>query len=205
MSIYAEQPRRRGRQLAADAAVLLWVLLWVVAGVRIHDLVDDLGKPGRAVEDAGHQLATLVDVGRTFVGGASLPSFITGPIDEAFDTVGDAGTTLTKAGADQRHLAGRLALWLGAVVAVVPIAGLLLPYLPRRVRAARDAGAVAALRGQPGSQQLLAMRALTHQPLSRLRQVSADPAASYARGDYAALAALELDSLGLTAEGPAPA
>lgn len=54
--------------------------------------------------------------------------------------------------------------------------------------------------GAGGDQRLFALRALSSQPLERLRAVDPDPAGAFERGApdvITALADLELDSLGL--------
>jgi hypothetical protein len=99
----------------------------------------------------------------------------------------------------QQDAVSTLAMVLALLLALVPIVWLLARYLPGRFRWARDATAARAFL-EVGDERLFALRALAHQPLDRLRRIAPDPAASYERGDpgvVAALAALELQSLGL--------
>jgi hypothetical protein len=90
-----------------------------------------------------------------------------------------------------------LSFWLALLLAAIPIVWLVVRYLPGRLRWAREATAASRVRAQPGAPQLLALRAMANRPLPKLRRAEPDPAAAYARGDYAALAALELAELGL--------
>ena len=90
-----------------------------------------------------------------------------------------------------------LALWLAVLLAAIPIVWLLSRYLPGRLRWAGEATAASRLRSEPAAAQLFALRALANRPLPKLRRTAPDPAAAYARGDYEALATLELAELGL--------
>ena len=89
------------------------------------------------------------------------------------------------------------------VVAGFPAVLLLLAWLPRRVRWMRDAGDAHRLRGDsPGDLALFAWRAVARRPLGELRRAVDDPGGALLRGDYTALAALELHALGLRTESP---
>lgn len=90
-----------------------------------------------------------------------------------------------------------LAFWLALLLAAIPIVWLLVRCLPARMRWVREATAASRIRAQPSAPQLFALRAMANRPLPKLRRAEADPAAAYARGDYGALAALELAELGL--------
>jgi hypothetical protein len=73
-------------------------------------------------------------------------------------------------------------------------------WLPRRVGYALLAGRTKQVAGSVEGADLLALRALSRQPLQRLQSVSRSPAEDWRRGDagtIAMLARLELDDLGL--------
>ena len=53
MSWYAESPALRSRQLLLDAAVLVWVLLWLRVGAAVHGAVDRLNPRERTLSDRG--------------------------------------------------------------------------------------------------------------------------------------------------------
>jgi hypothetical protein len=75
-----------------------------------------------------------------------------------------------------------------------------LGWLPLRLRWIRRATLAASLRARPSGRDLLALRALTRQPLRRLVAIHPDPATAWRDGENAAmesLAALELRTLGL--------
>src|SRR5687767_9523182 len=61
MKLYAEVPRWRLRQLLSDAAVLVWVYVWVRVGQEIHELVLRLQGAGRSLEDTGGDFAGRFD------------------------------------------------------------------------------------------------------------------------------------------------
>ncbi|HZD02256.1 MAG TPA: hypothetical protein VFA46_19315 [Actinomycetes bacterium] len=77
-------------------------------------------------------------------------------------------------------------------------------WLPGRVRWIREASAASHLRRDAAATYLglLAIRAVANRPLRQLRQASLDPIADLRRGDYQALAAVELRALGLRPPGP---
>src|SRR6266702_1897848 len=132
--------------------------------------------------------------------------------------LGVPGQKLAGAGRDEQHAVGQLA-WIAALLLLaVPVAVVLFGWLPLRLRWIRRASAAATWRtaGAAG-RNLLALRALTNQPMRRLSTVDEDPVAAWRQGDpeaVAALADLELRRLGLagqsrrrtssTVDGPDP-
>lgn len=184
--LYAETPGLRTRQLLADMGVALWVFLWVRSGIWLHALIERLEEPGREMEEAGTRIA-----------GWRVPV-----LDLRLGPVISGGEFLQRAGESQQDSVHVLAVWLAVILAGIPVMWLLVRYLPRRVQWVREARAAGVLRSQASAQQLFALRALVNRPLAQLRKVEPDPAGAYVRGDYAALAALELSYLGLL---PAPA
>ncbi|HEY8555825.1 MAG TPA: hypothetical protein VOA19_07625 [Actinomycetes bacterium] len=199
MKLYAETARLRARQLLGDLATLAWTAAWVAAGLTLYRLVERLAVPGARVEQAGSDFAGDVAeiqqrIGRVPVVGDQLQ----GP----FGRLAGTGRTLAAAGATQQEVVHQLALWLGVVVAAVPVVTLLLVWLPRRVAWAREAGAASRLRMDGADLELFAIRAVANRPLRELRRVSADPAGALRAGEHQALADLELRALGLRARPP---
>jgi hypothetical protein len=199
VKLYAETARLRARQLLGDLATLAWTAAWVAAGLTLYRLVERLAVPGARVEQAGSDFAGDVAeiqqrIGRVPVVGDQLQ----GP----FGRLAGTGRTLAEAGATQQEVVHQLALWLGVVVAAVPVVTLLLVWLPRRVAWAREAGAASRLRMDGADLELFAIRAVANRPLRELRRVSADPAGALRAGEHQALADLELRALGLRARPP---
>lgn len=194
---YADAPARRSRQLTGDVLVLLWCLVWVAVGVAAHQAVSSLVQPTLAL--AGGADRTAEQLGRGGDGVAGIPLVgdeVATPLRAAADAVADISSSTTRL-AEQ---VGDLALLVGVLVPLTPVAVVLLLWLAVRLRWARRAGAATALVEAGADHQLFALRALTSQPLTRLAAVSADPVGDWRRGDpdvTARLAALELDGLGL--------
>jgi hypothetical protein len=196
VKLYAETAGRRTRQLVGDLAVLAWTAAWVAAGVALNRLVEKLAVPGERVEQAGGSFAGDIaeiqqKVGRLPVVGDEL--------QDPFGRLAGVGRTLAAAGVTQQEVVHQLALWLGVVVAVVPIVALLLVWLPSRVSWAREAGAASRLRMDGADLELFALRAVANRPLRDLHRVTPDPAGDLRAGEYQALADLELRALGLRA------
>lgn len=198
MSLYAELPGRRLRQVVGDLLVLGWVVAWVQVGRIVHDLVGRLAAPGRTLESAGGSLESGLSRAAEGVSGVPLVGdSLRGPLDAA----GDAAGTLTGAGTSLQDAVAQLALAAGLGVAALPVLGTLIVWVGLRVRFARRAAAARRLLAASGDLDLFALRALSRLPLPALARVSPDPAGDWRRGDPAvvrALAELELRSAGLS-------
>ncbi|MDQ3680557.1 MAG: hypothetical protein M3378_08465 [Actinomycetota bacterium] len=179
--LYAETSALRTRQILSDVGMLVWVFVWVRVGLWLNELVERLEGPGRSIEDAGVQIA----------------SWRVPILDRRIGPITSGGEALQRAGDTQQDVVHTLAFWLALGLAAIPIFWLATRYVPRRLRWSREATAASQIRAQPGASQLFALRAIANRPLSRVRRAAPDPAAAYARGDFAALAALELAELGL--------
>jgi len=204
MRLYAQRPDLRLRQALGDAGVVAWIVLWVLVARCVHRAVLVLAEPGRAVEDLGGSVARNMasaaeSADRVPVAGDALAA--------PFQALGNAGSSVSGAGHHAQEAVGTLALVLSVVLVLLPVGWLLLRRLPARWRYAREAGAAARLlRGAPDL-ELLAARALATAPLPRLAALPAGTGAAWRGGDPAAvraLAALELDRLGLRLPTPAP-
>jgi hypothetical protein len=196
VKLYAETTGLRVRQLLGDLAVVAWTAAWVWAGVTLHRLVERLAVPGDRLERAGSGFAGDVAEIQQKVG--RLP-VVGGDLQGPFGRLAGVGQTLADAGATQQQVVHQLALWLGVLVAAVPIAALLVTWLPRRVAWAREAGAASRLRLAGADLELFAFRAVANRSLRELHRVTPDPAGALRAGNYQALADLELRSLGLRA------
>ena len=194
VKLYAETAGLRARQVAGDLAVAAWMAAWVWAGVTLYRLVDKLAVPGARLEQAGGGFAGDVAEIQQKVG--RLP-VVGGELQGPFGRLAGVGQTLADAGATQQQVVHQLALWLGVLVAAVPIVALLLAWFPRRVAWTREAGAASRLRLAGADLELFALRAVANRPLRQLHRVTPDPAGALRAGDYEALADLELRALGL--------
>jgi hypothetical protein len=196
MKIYAETPRKRTRQIIQDAILLGWILLWVLFGSVAHDVVAKLAEPAASVARSSDSLSdSLADIsdevdGVPVVGGA---------LEEPFSSSSRAAAAVARESREQRKLFLTAALWIGLFIAVGPIALSLLLYLPFRIRWVRQATAADRIRLDADDLYLFALRAVANRPFTELRKATPDPGAALAAGDYAALARLELEQLGLKA------
>jgi hypothetical protein len=204
MKLYPETPGRRVGQALLDLLVVAWVAAWALAGREVHRLIDQMAKPGVAVEQAGDRVASSIGAVQDQVG--RLPA-IGDDLRAPFGRLGEAGQALAQAGASQQHVVHQLALWLGVLAALIPAVVVIAIWLPGRVRWVREASAAGRLRLGADSVDLglFALRAIATRPLPELRLVSDDPLGDLQRGDYRALAALELRALGLRADATGPA
>lgn len=197
MRWYAERPDRIARQVVADVVALLWTVLAVTAGVAVHDGLAALRGPGDSLVVAGGRVS---DAFTGVAGAVGAIPFIGSDLARALDPAAGAGTELVAAGREFGDAVGTLAAGALVVVPLVMLLPVLLGWLPLRLRYARRAGAAVAARA--AAPDLLAVRALSRVPVSRLVRVAPDPAAAWRSGDpavVAALAALELSDLGLHA------
>lgn len=199
MKIYADRAPAAARQLITDLLVVAWVYAAIRAAMWLHDLVQKLAVPGQKLEGAGSGLADgLADVG----GKINRVPIVGDELTAPFKGAADAARSLSDAGQQQQDVVNDLALALSLGLLVFPLGLVLFVWLPLRVRWMRRAGAAASLRSAPAGRDLLALRALTTQPLRKLTRIDPDVAQAWRRGDedtVAALAALELKGLGLRA------
>ncbi|GGV44532.1 hypothetical protein AB0I84_18690 [Streptomyces spectabilis] len=192
---YAQNPGRRTRQLAGDAAVLLWTALWTAAALVAYRLAVLLSHPG---PDSG--------VASSWSPATRLP-VVGDDVDAALRSVVGFVDAV-----DPVTLRATLAV-AAASLFLLPIGLVLAVWLPRRVRWVRQAAAARELAAFANGRELLALRAL----LRPLDEVAATAAAlpdatpgSLAEGwrtadprTLDALADAELERLGL-APGPEP-
>lgn len=194
MKWYADTPGRRAQQVALDLGVVLWCWLWIRLAMGIKGVVLRLQEPGRLLQNAGNSLAGGLTDAASRVSGTPL---IGDRLRDPLAAAATAGHAVADAGSTTTTVVARLALVLALVVALLPIAYVISRWLPYRLRYAREAAAAVRLSGDV---DLLALRAATSLPLSRLARLGPDPVARWRHGDPAAaqqLAALALAELGV--------
>ena len=196
MKIYAETSRKRTRQIVQDGILLGWILLWALFGMVAHDVVAKLAEPAASVARNSDSLSdSLADISDEVDG---IP-VVGGALEEPFSSSSRAAAAVARESREQRDLFLSAALWIGLFIAVGPIALSLLLYLPFRIRWVREATAADRIRLDADDLYLFALRAVANRSFSELRKATPDPGAALAAGDYAALARLELEQLGLKA------
>jgi hypothetical protein len=202
MKLYADTPGRRAAQITADVLVLLWLVLWVWMGTVVHDGTMALAAPGRQTDESASAMAgQLRDAG----GRLDDAPLIGDELATPFDKAADASEGIAAAGRASVDAVEKLATVLGLAIALIPILIVLAFHLPRRWRFAREATAGARFIDSADDLDLFALRALAHQPMRVLAQVSDDPAGDWRRQDVDVvrrLAELELKDVGLRPQRP---
>jgi hypothetical protein len=197
MSLFAQHPALRARQLAADVGMLTWAVVWVLVARAVHRAVLVLAEPGRAVEDLGASVAGNMNSAAEAADGVPL---VGDELAAPFEALSDASGSVRGAGQAAQDAVATLALLLAVVLVVLPVSWLLLRWLPWRLRFAREAGAARRLLSGEPDLEILAARALVTAPLPRLAALPPGTGAAWRDGDPAAvrtLAGLELARLGL--------
>jgi hypothetical protein len=185
------------RQFATDILVVAWLAFWIRAAVWVYDRTSALAAPGQKIESAGVGMSGGLSSAGDKVG--NVPA-VGSSLAQPFHQAADAANALAEAGRSQQSAVHNLAIALVVLVLVLPVGMVLLGWLPLRLRWIRRATLASSLRERPTGRDLLALRALTRQPLRRLLAVHPDPATAWRDHDTKALnslAALELKTLGL--------
>lgn len=196
---YADALPLRLRQMSLDAAVLVWCALATRAAVLVYAAVLRLQQPGRQLRSAGDRLAGgLGDAADQLSNTPILGDRLRDPLSRAART----SRSVADAAEASQAVVAHSALALAIAVAVIPSAWVLMRWLPHRVRYARDAAALVALADDV---ELLALRAATTLPLSRLARLGPEPVNRWRRGEPGAahaLAALQLEAFGIIRDRP---
>ncbi|MBC7277000.1 hypothetical protein [Nocardioides sp.] len=197
MKWYADTPTRRVAQLFADLLTVVWVVGWVLIGRFVHEMVSALALPGEKMDAAGTSLSErmLEAAGRV----DDLPLVKDG-IAAPFTGAAKAADQLAAAGEAQVEAVASIAIGLAIAVVVVPVLMWMLVYVPLRWRFIRRATSTQRFLKAGTGADLLALRAISTQPLHKLVKISDDPVRAWRDGDpdvVAKLAALELRSVGL--------
>ncbi|WP_052462662.1 hypothetical protein [Nigerium massiliense] len=187
MNLYARRSWMLVRQIASDIFFIVWGVAWWFISRGVDASVRAIAEPSRQVAAAMRQV-------RDNVGGAAarmgeIP-YVGGDVREPFDAAGHNIDSVIASADGQVATIEHAATVLGWVIFLVPVAVLLVMWLPRRIRFARTSAATKALMAQDYGADLLALRALANQPVTELRRVSSDPVAAWRSGDGAAIAAL---------------
>ncbi|MDQ6687899.1 MAG: hypothetical protein M3Z50_09895 [Actinomycetota bacterium] len=197
MKLYADLPVRRTLQAAGDLLLVLWVVAWIKLGDIIHDSTMLLAKPGHEINYSATGLAARLRDAGSAVGGVPL---IGKDVSKPFDSAAGAADQLAAAGRSQVAAVHTLAFWLGLCVTLIPVLIGLALHLPRRIQFVRRATAGQRVLSSSDDLELFALRALARRPLDQLARISTDPAGDWRAGDpdvVRRLAELELRAGGL--------
>jgi hypothetical protein len=201
VKLYAERLPTAIRQLLTDIVIVVWVYLWIRAGLWVHDMVQKLAVPGQKLESAGGGIASnLADAGSK----VDRVPLVGDQLVKPFNGAADAARAIADAGRQQQQVVDQMSVIVAIAAVAVPLALVLFVWLPMRLRWMRLAGVASSVRAEPAGRDLLALRALAGQPLNELTKLGPDIAQSWRNGDAEAvdaLADLELRRLGLSVSG----
>ncbi|MCY7373687.1 MAG: hypothetical protein LH461_08310 [Spirochaetaceae bacterium] len=198
MKLYADRPGRLLTQLLGDILVVIAMYWAVRLGRGAHEKVGALAVPGREAEEAATSLDGQLRSAANDVGDAPL---VGDTLSRPFRAMASTSRDLAGTAQSYQDTVADVALLTGVMVALVPIVFVLAVWLPRRLSWVLEASAAQRLmRAGPAATELLAVRALARQPLSRLARLGPEMVTGWKAGDAAStatLASLELDELGL--------
>lgn len=196
--LYSLNPLRATRQLLGDLVFLFWCAFWWVVAGRVADLIRSAAEPGLTAGDRVR--AVSGQVGEAADRASDLP-LIGDRVSDPLRSVSGALQEVAAMGNSQAETLYTVAHWLQWSLLGVTVALGLLAWFPTRFRFVRDGLRLRAFRGSAAGESLLALRAMSTQPLHRLRRVHPDPVAAWRAEDPAAvhaLAQLELREYGLS-------
>ncbi|MFV0406349.1 MAG: hypothetical protein ACK5LN_05945 [Propioniciclava sp.] len=187
MPFYARTPYRRAGQIAADLFVVIWAIAWWSLGQLLSNLLRALARTTDAAASATANVRDqLTEVTDVFEGIPLAGERLAG----IFAELAEVAQTLATATDGPGDALVQAATWTGWLTFLVPTCLLVLIWLPRRLRFARNARALLAIAERPGSQDLLALRALATLPPTELAQLDGDPVAAWRANHQATVAAL---------------
>jgi hypothetical protein len=202
LKFWSETPLARSREMIADVATWIWVSLWAVIGLRIHDVIAGFAEAGRVLQAGG---TNIQGAGAT-LGHAMADVPLVGPgiNDLATSAFGTAGDPFIYVGQELESMFIFIARLLGILVVAVMVVPWLSKYLPWRAeRLARVRAAHKAIRrsssgiSDAAMERALASRALNRLSYQELLEHTSDPFGDFATGRYERLARAELNSVGL--------
>jgi hypothetical protein len=204
--LWSERRAPRAREMAADAATIAWVGLWVLLGVRLYGRLAELAGAGRLIRDGGIGLLnTGGEVAGAVQGVPLVGENAAARIRAAFGTAADPVIAF---GGDIERLLLIIAAILGLLLVLIAVVPWLNRYVPWRLaRLERLNAAARVIRPTPltGSSPLgeaevlrvLASRALHRLEYAKLLEFTSDPFGDWAAGRLDRLVEAELDSTGL--------
>ena len=180
MGIYAKRPAKMIGQLVGDGFVVLWAIGWAIVAIFVHRVIEVLATPAR--ETAWTALRLAENFRQAAAEAAKVPGAgeqMRRPLDAAAGTLGN----LIDSANDQVVSIERLALIVGWLVFLIPVATVVAFWLPRRIRFYRQAHASQVFLDSLADLDLFALRAMAAQPLYVLAEISDDPVQAWRSGD----------------------
>ncbi|WP_158548188.1 hypothetical protein [Desertihabitans brevis] len=192
MSWYARPSWRLAGQLAADLFVLGWALLWWGVGRLVDDAVSALAAPAR---EGGAAARSMEESFRAAARTAGQVPGLGGELRTPFDDAAARTAELAGALGRQAIQIEQLGTLAGVLTFLLPVALLVVLWLPRRVAFARRSAAARRFVDSTADLDLFALRAMATMPLDQLARISDDPVAAWRAGDRRVIEALADTSL----------
>jgi hypothetical protein len=200
VKIWSELPGAQSREVVADAATALWVIVWASIAIQLYRVLSGFAPAARLIRDGGVNLrAAGTDIAANASGlpvvGKELGNAVRSSMTAAANPFVDFGAEL-------ETLILVLAAVISLLVLAVPLVPWLFKYLPWRVarlRRVRAAHRVARSSSLPSgvAEKILASRAVYTLDYQALLDYSPDPFGDFAKGKYDRLAEAELATVGL--------
>lgn len=200
MRLYPDLSRPRARTIAADAAVVLAVIVFAWLGTLVHDSVEELLAVSDGVQSAGRSVEGALNQAGDAVGGAPI---VGGDVKDALKEAGrGTGGEAVAAGREGEEGIRSLANVLGWLTFLVPSALLLSRAIPPRVAQVKRLTAASRVLAESDDTEhrvLLAQRAAFGLPYATLLRHTRDPLGDLAAGRLDALVAAVREDAGLAA------
>lgn len=197
MSLYSDYPAARTRQIIADVAGVVAVIIVIAIASAVTAAIRTLGSFGRDLEAAGLDFQEGLSGAADALGDVPLiGDSIRGP----FDAAASAGASVAEAGRGQQQFVEFVAVSTGLTVALIPLLLLTLLWVLPRVRFVRRSSDLRRMLASGMTADTLAARAVARAPLAQLVAVHPDPAAAWRSHNpnaLRALAAIELRRAGI--------
>ena len=98
MKVYADSPGQFARQLVSDVALLCWVLLWIWAGMAVHDATMELTGPGYQITESASGISdSMAEAGGVLEGLPLVGDEARAPFDKASGAADELARELTRA------------------------------------------------------------------------------------------------------------
>lgn len=194
--LYSSNPFRAAVQVIADASFVVWCVVWWLCAGLVGDRIRSAAEPALAAGRTVDEVSAQVSSAASQAGGLPMVGDL---LATPLTALSGALNQLASAGREQAAVVLQVAQWTELAMLVVPIAFGLLAWLPSRARFVRTSLQLKQFRVSAADHELLALRAMSRQPLRRLRSVHPDPVAAWKAGDQnvvATLAELELVDFG---------
>ncbi|MEU9109847.1 hypothetical protein AB0D54_37070 [Streptomyces xanthophaeus] len=201
MRLYAQTPARRNRQVLGDLIAVVLIAAAVAFALTVRDAIMLLAEPGRKMESSGDGLAS--ELGNAGDAASDVP-LIGGLLKKPLQSAADASTGFADAGQSLQRTVGEFANLTTVALIVIPVALVLVLWLPARLRWIRRCITLRQILDAPGGADLLALRALTG-PLRDLTAVHTPAgglADAWRRGDQQVIT--DLSEVALTRAGLRP-